>query len=438
MGSHNHVKCPKLCAFLTLLLFCVTAPPHALKAEEDSNHSSHSSALFMAGKEAFQKGLPEQALQNFLSARASGMVKPALYYNIGVCYYRLGEYEEAEKAFRKTAEYPDMASLAYYNLGLISLQQQERDAAIQRFQLAKSKTKNKKIHLMADAALQRLKGKKNKISWVQYASLGLGYDDNVALLADTENVQGSDTDDFFAELLGHISGYLGDKPGAHGTQFHANVYLLQYLEMDEYDIGSFSVGLVQKKTVNSMQLEGRVEYAYTVLDNHSFEQIPTISFQVKYPLRHSKSAVRFRYRLSYLDILNDDYDYLTGLRHQVRGESFWNWSVYRVRLAYILEMNDKDDQDYSPTRHTLKGTFSIRPSTVLKLSFGGNYRNSQYDMSNLTDRHEERLRGEIKCTFYLKKNWQLNGEYQYTDNDSNYEEYNYTRNMIIFSLSRSF
>lgn len=437
-GSHNHLKCQKVCAFLFLLLSFVTISPLVLRAEDGGNQSFQSSFLFKAGKEAFQKGLHEQALDFFLNAQASGMSKPSLYYNIGVCFYRLGKYQEAEKAFRKTAEYPGMVSLAYYNLGLISLKQQDSDAAVHRFQQAKSEAKNKKIRLMADAALDRLKGEEKKITWMQFASVGLGFDDNVVSFADTENVQANGGDDFFAEMLGHIRGNWSKKPGKSETQLHMNVYLLQYLEMDEYDISSFSVSLLHKESVNTLRLEGRGEYTYILLDNNSFEQIPTISVQLRYPFQVTKSVARFRYRFSYLDILDDDYEYLTGLRHQFLGESFWKWSAYNALLGYVLEMNDRDDPNYSPTRHTIKATFSIRPGKLLKISLGANYRKSKYHIRNLRDRNEERLRGEFRFTLYMKKDWALSGEYQYTDNYSNHEDYNYTGNMVIFSLSRSF
>ena len=436
--SHKHLKCQKLCAFLLLLLSCVIVSPPVLKAEEGGNQSFQSSFLFKAGKEAFQKGLHEQALEYFLNARTSGMSKPSLDYNIGVCFYRLGKYQEAEKAFRKIAEYPDMVSLAYYNLGLISLKQQDSDAAVHRFQQAKSKAKNKKIRLMADTALDRLKVKERKVTWMQFASVGLGFDDNVASLADTENVQANGGDDFFAEMLGHIRRNWGKKPGESGTQLHMNVYLLQYLEMDEYDISSFSLSLLHKESVNTLRLEGKGEYTYILLDNNSFEQIPTISVQLRYPLQATKSVARFQYRFSYLDILDDDYEYLTGLRHKFLGESFWKWSTYNALLGYVLEMNDRDDPNYSPTRHTIKATFSIRPGKLLKISLGANYRKSKYHIRNLRDRNEERLRGEFRFTLYMKKDWALSGEYQYTDNYSNHEDYNYTGNMVIFSLSRSF
>ncbi|MCB2183747.1 MAG: tetratricopeptide repeat protein [Desulfobulbaceae bacterium] len=438
MDISKSLKIHKFFAVLCLLLSWLTVSPPLLKAEDETVHTRSPSFHFKAGQEAFRKGLHEDALQDFLDAQAAGLSKPSLYYNIGVCYYKLGRYPEAEQAFRKTAEYPDMVSLAYYNLGLISLQQQQSDAAINRFKRARFEAKNQKLRLMADAALEKLKKEEQKITWMQYASFGFGYDDNVALLADTENVRASGSDDFFAEILGHISGYLSENPSERGTQFHANVYLLHYLELDEYDVSSFFVSLLHKETINTLQMEARGEYAYTLLDESRFEQVPSLSFQLKYPLQSAKSVVRFRYRLSYLDILDDDYEYLAGYRHQFLGESFWKWSAYSALLGYVLETNDRDDPDFSPTRHTIKALFSVRPAPLVRVSLGVNYRDSKYDITNDNDRHEERMRGELRCTLFMKNDWELNGEYQYTDNDSNYEKYTYVRNMIVLSLSRSF
>lgn len=421
-----------------LLLFAANVWPALAQAEEVVNQSQSATLLFQSGMEASKRGAYDQALEHFSAARAAGMAKPALHYNIGVCYYKLEKYQEAEEAFRKTAESPAMAALAHYNLGLIFLKKSDTDKAAYWFRRAYEDSKNEKLRLMATNALDRLNGKNGQDVWAQYASLGLGYDDNVELLAQTETLQTSGQGDFFTEVFGHISGPLGRSQVGSGFHVNMNAYLLHYFDMEDYDIGSVSLGLLYKEKVNTFQLEGGGEYAYTFLDNQSFEQTPTMSLQVKYPLQAISSLLRFRYRLSYLDILDDDYEYLTGWRHQALAESSWNWSRYSALLEYVLEMNDRDNPDYSPTRHSLTGVFCFRPYEGLQVALEGGYRKSEYDINNSVNRDEERFRADVRVSFYLKKGWEINGEYQYTDNDSNFEEYNYTSNMVVLSVGRIF
>jgi hypothetical protein len=60
-------------------------------------------AAFAAGKEAFERGDYEVALQNF--TRANQLVPaPSLQYNIGNCHERLGHYKEAAAAFERYLE----------------------------------------------------------------------------------------------------------------------------------------------------------------------------------------------------------------------------------------------------------------------------------------------------------------------------------------------
>lgn len=423
-----------------VLLFLIWAVP--CLAEEAVSESHGAARFFQSGVEASRRGVHDQALGYFLDARAEGMTGPALYYNIGVCFYKLERYMEAEESFRKTAEFPATASLAHYNLGLIFLKQSDNKRAAHWFHRAYSGSQNEKLRLLAAAALDLIQRQQKeddgKISWAQYASLGLGYDDNVELLTQTETSQTSGQGDFFTEILGHIGGSFRGSPPGSSVHLHINAYLLHYFDMGDYDISSVSLGLLYKKKTDKFQLEGGGEYAYTLLDNQSFEHIPTMSLQVKYPLQVFRSLLRFRYRLSYLDILDSDYEYLAGWRQQMLAESAWKWSGYSASIGYVLEVNSRDDSDYSPTRHSVKGAFSIRPISKMKVSFSGGYRKSDYDISGGVDRDEERFRADVRFSFYLNKHWELNGEYQHTENDSNFEEYNYTRNMVILSVGRRF
>ncbi len=77
------------------------------------------SALFADGERAFAAGEYQEALRLFTAAREAGSTGPSSYYNIGVCQYRLRDYDAAEGTFATlAAEFPALRELAEYNRGL--------------------------------------------------------------------------------------------------------------------------------------------------------------------------------------------------------------------------------------------------------------------------------------------------------------------------------
>ena len=81
--------------------------------------AADASALFADGERAFAAGDYHEALQSFTAAREAGSAGPSTHYNIGVCQYRLRDYDAAEATFAAlAAEFPAFRELAEYNRGL--------------------------------------------------------------------------------------------------------------------------------------------------------------------------------------------------------------------------------------------------------------------------------------------------------------------------------
>ncbi|NOR23925.1 MAG: tetratricopeptide repeat protein, partial [Desulforhopalus sp.] len=384
------------------------------------------SDLFTAGQHSFKAGNHEEALSYFLKARNAGMNKPSLYYNLGVCHYSLGQYSEATEAFRQIISNPEMAPLAYYNLGLISLKDSDNRRASYWFKKAYDTTSNDKLRILASAALDKV-GEKVSDSWSRYLSFALGYDDNVELTIDSETLQASNKGDFFSEIYGVAIKPVFGGTSSEGPLFTMGGSYLKYFDLNEFDSGSINTGLFYRNTLNGIRLKSGVDYAYTLIDGSSFEQIPSASIQGKYSLNPSV-LFRFRYRLSYLDILDSDFDYLEGWRHRGLAESRWKWKRLYSTLSYILELNGRDNDDFSPTRHTVRVAFDLDLNHSWDMHLQMSYRKSTYDIDGMSDRDEDRFIGKGRLVYFLEKGWEIRGEYQHTDNDSNYDTYDYTRN----------
>ena len=394
------------------------------------------SELFNEGQRAFKAGNHEGALTYFLDARNAGMKKSSLYYNLGVCHYSLGQYSEAAVAFKIIISNLEMAPLAYYNLGLIALKDSDNRTASYWFQKAYETTSNDKLRVLASAALDKVDEKIGD-SWSRYLSFALGHDDNVEFTTDSETLQTSDKSDFFAEVYGLvIKPVLGGTSSA-GPLFSMSGSYLEYFDLDDYDSGNINAGLFYRNTFKGIRLKSGADYTYTLLDGSSFEQVPSASIQGKY-LLNASVLLRLRYRLSYLDILDSDYDYLEGWRHQVLAEFRWKCKRLYSTFGYVLELNDRDNEDYSPIRHTVSAGFDLALNHDWKVLLRMSYRKSDYNIDGMSDREEERFIGKAGIGYFLEKGWEIRGEYEHIHNESNYTAYDYDRNIISLSLARTF
>lgn len=70
------------------------------------------------GNEFFRAGKFADALEKYKEAREGDPSNPLLFYNVGTCQYKLGNFEEAEKELGSAVRMPDslLASKAAFNL----------------------------------------------------------------------------------------------------------------------------------------------------------------------------------------------------------------------------------------------------------------------------------------------------------------------------------
>lgn len=427
----DHLRWKIFPAFFLLVLILFSQELHAENRPQSS--------AFQDGITAFKQGNYESALDFFHQAESSGFEKPSLYYNIGVCCYKLGRYQEAEEAFRKTATFPQMAPLAYYNLGVVAEKQSDHKKALYWLQKSYDNAEADDVNLrvLAANALGQIKGKTDSSAWASYVSLGLGYDDNVELVSDSDVLQASNMDDWFLDMYLFTRRTLAGNAKDSGSYFQTGISYLKYADVNEYDTGTADLALFYWKQAGNYQLEGGGGYYYSLIDGQSYEQSPMVSLQAKRPLWAS-TYFRLRYRLNYLDVLDADYDYLTGWRHRTMAELSRKWGNYYGYLAYTLELNDRDDEDYSPARHLFAAGFDMRPLDNVGVNLYVAYRSSHYDVATFDDRDEDRFDSILSLTYFLVNGWEISCKLEHTHNESNYDYYDYTRNAVTLFFARSF
>ena len=159
----------------------------ALSTAHAQEHTTEAKTLFRAGIQAFNAGDLDEARRLLESAVSKGLSSRSLNYNLGVVYYKLGLYEEAEQTFRTLIPTRQKA-LAYYNIGLTALARENQDAATQAFQNVLASDPDDNLISLATRQLERLDPTMHAASprkrWAGLVSIGGGYEDNVALFPD--------------------------------------------------------------------------------------------------------------------------------------------------------------------------------------------------------------------------------------------------------------
>ena len=75
----------------------------------------------------------KKAIEVYTNALKYYSDKYEIYYNLGICYSRINDFDIARKCFQKTVELNDDMYLAYYRLGQIALLYRDFDSAEENF-----------------------------------------------------------------------------------------------------------------------------------------------------------------------------------------------------------------------------------------------------------------------------------------------------------------
>jgi len=432
----------RLSRHVLLILLAIGAAPALAQPTIESQ--------FETGRQAFEAGHYREAVRAFEQARRGGMNTPALWYNLGVCYYRLGDYDKSEAAFRQTARYEPMAPVAYYNLGLIELRRDQTAQARSWFERARDNTQDAKLRTLASRMLERVaRSEREQKKWAGILYAGLGHDDNVTL-ENTSIAQATGKSDTYAELFASTRGVLS---GARrdGVLLKANAYRLSYNSQTQFDMTVLTAGLYRTKRIGGWDGEAGAYYTHSTLGGHGYLGITSLSLQATDYL--SKSArVRLRYRYHHESALNSRYDYLDGNVHDLRAEGRWLLdNGRRLRTYYRLEIENRSDlrtattfTSVSPTRHTAHVDLTVPVAKGWNLNGMVEYRRSRYSEANVLTtgqsirREDDRARARLRLTRQFNPRTALELQYTYTDNSSDIATYTYSRNVVSASLQYLF
>jgi hypothetical protein len=313
------------------------------------------SALFADAERAFDAGQFREALTLFKAAREAGSAGPASYYNIGVCQYRLRDYRDAEDTFALiAARFPAWRELAEYNRGLALHAAGLTAKARVAFERA-SVSADQKIAGLARAQLLKLDAQITVAPsrWQGYLAGGVGYDDNVALVDQTNLVGGQSQSSPLVEALGVVT-YTFAAP----LHIDASGYSVRYADADEFDQNAVRLALAVDRTFEPWFLSVGPTLGHTTLDGDGFEQLVGADLRLR---RALSDDWLFETRVVYdaVEAADERFAYVEGSRRQLRLAAQRS-SKARVRLGFDLEHNDRADPGVSPSRQRWSVSYQWR------------------------------------------------------------------------------
>jgi len=433
--------------FLPLFVLAYLSVPVTAWADTDRATAKQQ---MKAGIAAFQNNDLDQA-RKLLEAAASQLQSRALTYNLGVLYYKMGEYELASQRFRELLDTKQRA-LAFYNLGLVALAQdndREARAAFKNSATASAESGDEKLSKLALAQLDELGTLPPPTPLQALFSVAGGYEENIGLFPDTAP---SSLDDAFIETVGAVSGY-PVRQGDDALKMQAQLYGRQYRDEDDFDTHLVRLSAAWERTAAPYRFSLGVGGDQLWRGGSSQEQRARVSGQVTTRACQLASEVaRCTATLDaeqvYADETLDAYDgqhYRLDFRYRAKLDA------WRGDLRYRIDYDDRENLDtgreffsVSPLGQTLRLAIGYGFTPALELGASVGYRLNYYRDSHRLQTREGLLvihRKDHRLTYGLDGEYRFNKtvslllNLQQIDNDSNIARYDYDKRTATLGVA---
>jgi hypothetical protein len=435
--------------FFGCLMLALSTALHAqMVASEDS-----ATDLLRQGVLLFNQGRLAEARDVLEQARAAGLDSNTLHYNLGVLYYRLSDYEAAERSFKKLLS-SHASALARYNLGLVALARDQRSLARYYFQAVARESDSDKLRRMARIKLSELGGLTSEDAgspYQSYLSVSGGYDSNIAGLPEAALSRDGGA---FLEAVAAAGARLAEGPS--GVWNLQGVYLgRQFPSHSEYD-----TDFLQGRLSWSAPWAERTLHGSLLVSQSWFGQDP---FETRYGAEGS--VVNQGCFGGVMDdceagiavarvLASDPFEAYDGHWYRVRVGAERRIEDWTLEGKYQWEVNDRKDLSVgsqfvsvSPHHHSLDAVLKYRVRSDLALGAQGGFRFSRYEDPHrllqdgvlVEERRIDRrwdLGGFVEKA--LDRQWRVRGEWQYRDTASSIERYTYQRHTVMVTLEGSF
>jgi Tfp pilus assembly protein PilF len=410
--------------------------------------SPEAAAAMQAGIRDFEAGAFQQALDKFLDARGQGMDSPALRYDLGATYYKLGRNTEAATEFRSLLSDPKFGDFARYNLGLTARRAGHKSEAKEYFSQVAEQAHD--AHLQALARAELRGRKRGPHGWQGFVETSAGYDDNVALASRDALLTASGSGSKVYSAMAGGSGWLTGGRN-RGLRLTGNLYDVQYPDRSAFNLLIAQGGPEYLLPVHSWGLRAA---AYATRINLGSNELETFG---AFNLRGEHSIGSGRLRLDYrLERITGGprYAYLSGWQNQLGVRTSWHPGPVWMLFGYSLTVNRRQDLasgtqffSVSPIRNQVET--ELRWNATLRSTFYARgyywwsiYRNQNVFLQGGALQERRRVdngRGaEVGVLYRLTENVRVTAEYAFRNNDSNITRYTYTSNRYMLALQYVF
>lgn len=379
-----------------------------------------------------------QAVEKFKSAQRQGLDTVSLHYNLGSSYYKLGDYSQARQYFQQVAKKPKMHELAMYNLGLIAVKQHELSQARTIFSRIIEQSSDKKLITLSTAQLNKLE--RGKDDWRLYVSAEYGHDSNITSLPSETSLDIADN--FYTAFI--LIDKVVNGSRTNGWLLDARFFRIDFSDSNNYDEYQYAAGIKKSQPVANWNTQLHLGLSENNFSGENYQS--TVNMTVDGQTRLSRNQQLYL-RYQYDDISSElaIYDYLQGWRQRARIGLRQKNNRHSYNIYYELELNQREDlitssyaYEYSPTRHTVRGSYSYLATNNWKLIAELGLRDSDFPDSESFDRNDEQLKSAVGVDYTFDKSLHLKGRLEQVNNRSSVDIYDYSKSRIMLGLNKLF
>jgi tetratricopeptide (TPR) repeat protein len=459
----------------------------------------HLEALYYMGVAHLALKRPAEGVTFLERARTKAPGDSAIAFQLGLAYFALGRYDQAEPLLEEVfRSQPELEGLGYY-VGFIRHRKKDYRGALRAFRASRSSDPEiqqltraytgltlaalgQPAQAVAEveqalrlAPASRLTGPVERLRDAVVAErgrarrfsaelrVGVFYDDNVRVLPD-----GTATD----PLAAAIREQAGKRPDSVGEIFGARAeyawlrtpdwesslgysfFLSYYNDLPSFNVTDHlaTATLIHKTALGTMPAQAGLQYAFNLifLDDDEFVRRNTATGYTSLAEsdRHLTQLLGRYQHKDYSDPLpvppeesRDGENWMLGAQHFLRFAE----DRHFVKVGYQLDYDDTEGSNYEYRGHRiLAGAQATLPGYPIRLKYDFDLHLREYLFANTLlpsndpghrRRRDEELNHIVRVEIPMGWSFTLAAEWLYTQNASNLDVFEYTRNVVSLTLS---
>ena len=363
------------------------------------------------------------------------------HYYAGITLYRQQRYADGAGYFVHAAENsPTIRANGYYYAGLCYQKTNEIRQAIRAFEYVRDDPGNGNLKEGAIRWIAALKEREKLLRpYHLYAKLGCRYDDNVVLEPDDADVFAEESD---SATLFYFSGnydFLKQQKYKAGAGY--DHYQTWYDDLDEYDLTGNILHLYAAYFLYPLTFRLTYTPTYYQANSDSYLRQHRLEPEVRWRISQDLLArLVFRY---------DDNTYFEDSGRSGHSNGLYAEAYYSAFNGRGLLFGGLGFEDRTATRKDeYFDQWRMRLGVLLKLPWEleteitGQYQAKNYDDPDsfyLVKREDDRYTASVSLSRKIYCDWLgIIGEYKYIKNESNINDYEYTRNLFTISVTASY